>query len=375
MCRCIRFLPTFSVAIIACWPLAILAADPDSSSDRTSRRTEVQLPTWAFDKVSSASSATDDEPTGDDGPVLADPQSDAPLPPTDYQQSPPPAPLPPSQAASSRRQWLSLARRTTAAEPKTTEIAADDNLVLLNDGVYLSNWLEASAAATAAKTSAWSQQRLKRALIEHQVNPITYSCEQTGCEPTIESTGPRLFKPQQATSLIRLQCKDGPDPLQGAAEAPPEKLDLDEGEPAKVILDIREQVGPKLLEGTIFGEAGWRARATGEAQRPDSHAVLVRCIRDLAQDREACDDTCESHCEFAEAAPPEVAATPPAMAAAVPALRQASRQLDQMAELLEEQKLYDRADQLRDMAQQMREQARAAEGHPSATAQRAVEQK
>lgn len=341
MCRCLKFLPIFGVAIMACWPLAIRAADPDSQNANPADTTTVQLPASAFTQSDAGPQlirAQLSYPPGE--PAIAA----LPLPPQ------PPAP-PQYQGASSRRGWFSLAHLPPTGQPRDLITAAGGgDVAVVNDFTLLNDISQAEEA---------SHKRLKRWLIENQNHGITYSCEQSDGALPRNAAGPNLLPPQQAK------------PLLAAADAPPEKLDLDDEEPAKVILDIREQVGPKLFEGTIFEDAGWRARTSGTQDRTDQRAQLVRCIRDLQQNREQCaghcevcceaqcENECENHCEFAESAGGEEAA--PTAQAAVPALRQAWRQLDQAAELLEEQKLYDRADQLRSVAQQLREQAREAD--------------
>jgi hypothetical protein len=321
--------------------------------------------------AASAADPSDDDVDTTTGPILVAPQNER---------------LAPARepASSSRRQWLDRAPTIAAYPPGISDTTLINDYALLHDeqGNYQPDDQPASASRV-TRAAAWCGQRLKRALIEVHGAAITYSCEQPEA-----NAGPKLLPPQQAKPIAAL----------AEADVEVESLQLDPDEPAKVILDIREQVGPKLFEGTIFEDAGWRARASAETPRTDQRAQLVRCIRDMAQNRETCDD----HCEFdactdtsctgtsctetsctgtsctetsctgiscpATGCPATCAALasagdaePSTSPSAVPALRQASRQLDKLAEALEEQKLYDRADELRGMAQQLREQARGAD--------------
>jgi hypothetical protein len=348
MCRKFLLLSVWGLSIVASLPIAAWAADP-----------------------------SDDDADTATGPILVAPQNERPA----AAREP---------ASSSRRQWLDRAHSIGMDKADHTDDLNSASRVAYDTTLINDYWLthgaqpddQPASTSRAARAAAWCGQRLKRALIEVHGAAITYSCEQPDA-----SAGPKLLPPQQAKPIAAL----------AEADVEVESLQLDPDEPAKVILDIREQVGPKLFAGTIFEDAGWRARASAETPRADQRAQLVRCIRDMAQNRETCDDHCEfvcdpstgasgyrmvsstsqcdDQCEFdtcptsypttctatcatLTSAGDAEPATPPS---AVPALRQTSRQLDKLAEALEEQKLYDRADELRGLAQQLREQARGSD--------------
>jgi hypothetical protein len=330
------------------------------------------LSAWGLSIVASLpSAALAADPSNDDGdsangPILVAPQNDR-----------PPVAEADEPTGSSRRQWLGL-RRPLALDPARNlqtaqKLAYDTTLINDYDNTLIHHFDQpddqpddlAESASRAARAAAWCGQRLKRALIEAHSAAITYSCEQAE-----EHAGPKLLPPQQAK------------PLTALADDSVDNLQLDPDEPAKVILDIREQVGPKLFEGTIFEDAGWRARASAETSPADHRAQLVRCIRDMAENREAENrEPCAAHCEFDSCAGATgcpaacVTVAPPADAEPSPpirALRQTSRQLDKLAESLEEQKLYDQADELREMAQQMRMMVRASESESPTSIERSA---
>ncbi|HEV7225977.1 MAG TPA: hypothetical protein VGN42_24945 [Pirellulales bacterium] len=122
---------------------------------------------------------------------------------------------------------------------------------------------------------------------------------------------------------------------------------LSPGEPAQVILDLRERLGASALEGSEF------------TVKPDALAKLIRAL-----DREARQQETLSQLEPESWTPPtpswSAAAAPssPADEATISALRAASRQLDEAAELLEQQNLFERADELREQADRLRRDAR-----------------
>ncbi|HEV3003836.1 MAG TPA: hypothetical protein VGX78_05215 [Pirellulales bacterium] len=138
------------------------------------------------------------------------------------------------------------------------------------------------------------------------------------------------------------------------------KEKLRPGEPAQVILELKERLGDGALEGTEFA---------------DSPDVLVKVIRALeAEQREQDESEAEtpdlplsrfsrgttpkhSELEVADAPQPRHLA---ANEAAIGVLRAASRDLDLAAEALEEQELYRRADQLRALADELRRDSRVA---------------
>lgn len=132
--------------------------------------------------------------------------------------------------------------------------------------------------------------------------------------------------------------------LPGGAESKGEAK-LMPGEPAQVILELRERLGASALEGSEF------------KVKPDALAKLIRAL-----DRESLQEEQDAY----DRAPPSLDPLPEAPAvpaenhdAAISALRMASRQLDEAADVLEQQNLFERADQLRDQADQLRRDARA----------------
>ena len=116
------------------------------------------------------------------------------------------------------------------------------------------------------------------------------------------------------------------------------------GEPAQVILELRERLGTSALEGSEF------------KVKPDALAKLIRAL-----DREA------QQAEQQAPEPPAALEPSPVSAvessadrtAAISALRLASRQLDEAADVLEQQNLFERADELREEADRLRRDARA----------------
>ncbi|HEV3024053.1 MAG TPA: hypothetical protein VGX76_16370 [Pirellulales bacterium] len=139
------------------------------------------------------------------------------------------------------------------------------------------------------------------------------------------------------------------------------KEKLRPGEPAQVILELKERLGDGALEGTEFA---------------DSPDVLVKVIRALeAEQREQADSEAETadlpwsrfsrgtaprHSEPEAADAPQPRHLAAANEAAIGTLRAASRDLDLAAEALEEQELYRRADQLRALADELRRDSRVA---------------
>jgi hypothetical protein len=187
-------------------------------------------------------------------------------------------------------------------------------------------------------------------LMQPYVGRLSYNCEdQANDAPARLPVPPPDIIPISATETI-----------DGVRSSAPLAAD----DPARVILEIRDKVGPNLFAGTIFQDSNDKQDSNEaftksiKTEPTDQRAVLVRCIRDLEQNREplsAASGDCDGQCEcctgrLSAASSPE----------AVQALRLASRQLQEIAEVLEEQHLYDRADQLRDAATELRQQARDA---------------
>ena len=118
---------------------------------------------------------------------------------------------------------------------------------------------------------------------------------------------------------------------------------LTPGEPAQVIMELRERLGTSALEGSEF------------TVKPDALAKLIRAL-----DREAQQEEQDSfdRAPLLEPLPSALAEPAENHDAAISALRMASRQLDEAADVLEEQNLFERADQLRGQADQLRRDAR-----------------
>jgi hypothetical protein len=141
--------------------------------------------------------------------------------------------------------------------------------------------------------------------------------------------------------------------LQGDSSSDAEEK-LRPGEPAQVILDLRERLGASALEGSEF------------TVKPDALAKLIRALdREARQQEPPAQLDTPSWCEPASPSwsdAPAPAPAPPSFAddeATISALRAASRQLDEAAELLEQQNLFERADALREQAHELRQDARS----------------
>jgi hypothetical protein len=121
---------------------------------------------------------------------------------------------------------------------------------------------------------------------------------------------------------------------------------LQPGEPAQVILELREKLGASAVRGTEF------------TVEPKAFARWVRAL-----DREHPPEAPEVAVEVPQTTYPQYVEENAAAAnvdeATISALRGASRQLDDAAELLEQQNLFERADELRDQADRLRRDARA----------------
>ncbi len=121
---------------------------------------------------------------------------------------------------------------------------------------------------------------------------------------------------------------------------PEEKLQP--GEPAEVILELREKLGNSALKGSEF------------TVKPEAFAKWVRALdRELSEQESQRADASE------QVMPAPVEPSLDADEATISALRAASRQLDDAAELLEQQNLFERADELREQADRLRRDARA----------------
>lgn len=131
----------------------------------------------------------------------------------------------------------------------------------------------------------------------------------------------------------------------GIEQANEQEEKLQPGEPAQVILELREKLGASAVRGTEF------------TVEPKTFARWVRAL-DRENPRQQLGVSVEvppsGYAGYSDA---DYSAD--VDEATISALRGASRQLDDAAELLEQQNLFERADQLRDQADQLRRDARA----------------
>jgi hypothetical protein len=196
---------------------------------------------------------------------------------------------------------------------------------------------------------------------------------------------------------FRMTAADEPRPEPVAAveqllPPPPGEIKLQAGEPADVLLEIREHLGPSILEGTLFQNGN--ACAYAWFLGPDEHdaqferSAFIEYIRALAAEkpvsRVACHEQHESHsaagCESACSASGNAACVSCAhqavlrssqahlqTAAAVSALRGAARQLEVTAGEIEDyaqgtsietvELAWNRSDELREVARSLRDKA------------------
>lgn len=117
---------------------------------------------------------------------------------------------------------------------------------------------------------------------------------------------------------------------------------LQPGEPAQVILELREKLGNSAVNGTEF------------TVKPEAFAKWVRAL-----DRELSEQESQRSGASEQVMPAPLETSIDADEATISALRAASRQLDDAAELLEQQNLFERADELREQADRLRRDARA----------------
>ncbi len=125
------------------------------------------------------------------------------------------------------------------------------------------------------------------------------------------------------------------------------KEKLRPGEPAQVILELKERLGGSALEGTEFA---------------DSPDMLVKVIRALVAEQEQEEMENEPQPEAVEAPQPVSPGivTDPRSEARIDALRSASSKLGEAADVLEGQECFKRADELRALADKLRRDARNA---------------
>lgn len=176
--------------------------------------------------------------------------------------------------------------------------------------------------------------------------PICGAAVKSVGDVTLEKLG---LRPRKPAAHWLFQDIDVGDLRDEAADKDGAKLRP--GEPAQVILELRERLGNSALEGSEF------------TVKPDALAKLIRALDREAQQEEPAPPV--------YSAPEESLPQPPAEEAAdhqaeISALRLASRQLDEAADVLEQQNLFERADELREQADRLRRDARAYLQDPSA---------
>jgi hypothetical protein len=152
-----------------------------------------------------------------------------------------------------------------------------------------------------------------------------------------------------------------------------EEVPLEPGEPAEVLLEIRNRVGISPLTGTAYQPID--STTCAKAQN-----TFVSEVRESAEMCVATDDDAELNALFNPPASECTAATSSVAAHSVsvqngsvpkadapsadmiPLLRLVSRNLEDAANALEESEMYFRADQLRELANELRLEARTAGG-------------
>ena len=117
------------------------------------------------------------------------------------------------------------------------------------------------------------------------------------------------------------------------------------GEPAQVILELKERLGNGALEGTEFA---------------DSPDMLVKLVRALEAEQQPDAAIHEREWKYVREPQRAFARWGVEPRARIDALRGASGKLDQAANDLEEQDFFERADELRALAHKLRRDARAA---------------
>jgi hypothetical protein len=151
------------------------------------------------------------------------------------------------------------------------------------------------------------------------------------------------------------------------ADSPAPTIKLRPGEAAQVILELIDQVGPSVLDGTLY------AQPPADADQPclakpksvmqgSPRDALVQWIRRAEVERERQRAEAEVEIETPAPAPVQEQPVDVRQLSLVETLRTVGEQLDDAANLLERQSLFYRADQLRDLATQLRQESRSAQG-------------
>lgn len=169
--------------------------------------------------------------------------------------------------------------------------------------------------------------------------PICGAAVKSEGDVTLEKLGMRPRKPAAHWLFEDIDVGELRDESENKGEAK-----LLPGEPAQVILELRERLGNSALEGTEF------------RVKPDALAKLIRALDREAQQEELAPPIYATPDEPLPAPPVEDAAD---HQAEISALRLASRQLEEAADVLEQQNLFERADELREQADRLRRDARA----------------
>lgn len=162
--------------------------------------------------------------------------------------------------------------------------------------------------------------------------------------------GPLHLFPRWFFGLSEAEC-----PL--PAPQSPVSEELIPGEPAEVILELRQRLGGSPLQGTQFDEA---------AESPHSRSgekVLVDSIRALEKEDQMQGEQAPEVQSWCSACASISAVESPDAEKAVTALRKAGRACEEAADELEAVNLFDRADHLREVAATLRQQSREYLGH------------
>lgn len=141
-----------------------------------------------------------------------------------------------------------------------------------------------------------------------------------------------------------------------------EQTTLEPGEPAEVLLEIRNRVGMTPLTGTAY-------QPMDSTTCAKARNTFVAEVRESAESEAASERDPELEALFYASEHPAAEADGPTPmpgrkpgAELVPLLRKVSRNLDEAANALEDAELYFRADQLREIANELRLEARTAGG-------------
>lgn len=287
---------------------------------------------WADDELLPAPVADDD---------IASPKQ---FPPEDFKHLAPPSPQPsyesPLRLLEQSPEVQEFARRLSEKLQAEAERKTDP---------ARSSWTEAFSRGASTEAVSRPMKREKGALSGQSCDgncPICGAAVKGEEDVTIEKLGMRPRKPAAHWLFEDIDVGDFRDEAADKGDAK-----LLPGEPAQVILELRERLGGSALEGSEF------------TVKPDALAKLIRALDREAQQEEPAPPAYSTPEDTVPAPPAENAAD---HQAEISALRLASRQLEEAADVLEQQNLFERADELREQADRLRRDARAYLQDPSA---------